>query len=44
MVIVAGNGIVNPSSDPEQGCLHFTSSKCPMERHKSIYSPSDVEK
>ena len=39
MVIILGNGISDPSSNPEWGYLHFTLHLCPWKRHDSIASP-----
>ena len=36
--MLSGNGIGNLSSNPGQGCLHFTSHQCFWETHQSISS------
>ena len=42
MVIVLGNGIGDPSSNPGHFC--FTWGKWPYKRHESIWSPSAMGK
>ena len=43
MVSVIGCWLVNKSSNPERGCVHFTSSKNPWERYESKYYASGYE-